>query len=351
MLAPIKFTSNYDLNKNQNVSLNSVQRSPILSKQNVPQDTLSFSGKTYPSRWYSEWFINSVKGKIHLEPEEYGRWVKERVETYKQSFGFFDTLFGKADKHATIRKRDHYDLRSDLIKEKLARESAEATSTKGTAKGQSDYDKKIFYVHEQLKTKFSDLIQLEKEGNKVKVPNCIMLVGNDQSITNELIKKTGEQSKSKFVEIKHTDDLLDHMEKAEAHFQKTRERSLIHVENFDRLINPELTDNSTIAACKDLMQCSSEDYHSTIIFSTKDPKKLDEAATSGHRITSIEADIKKPEPVAELPKEEPIEPDDANYSSYDDNRNKYSSGGGGGSDDSCSGDYWVDDCGNVHGLD
>jgi hypothetical protein len=143
-------------------------------------------------------------------------------------------------------------------------------------------------IRTALENKFIIETTNEKNGLPAKVPNCIMLEGEHDVINNTLIDWTGEQvgkkAKCRFIKIKHTDDLLDHMEKAGAHHKQTKERTLIHVESFDRLINPEISDNSTIAACKDLMQCSSEDYHTTVIFSTKDTKKLDNAATSGHRI-------------------------------------------------------------------
>jgi hypothetical protein len=131
---------------------------------------------------------------------------------------------------------------------------------------------------------FISSLEAESEGKLARIPNCILVEGPDEQINNYFIKYAGEQSKCKFVRITYKDDILDQMEKAEEHFKTTKQRTLIHIKGFDQLINPKLSPNDMIAVCKDLMQCSSEDYHSTLIFTTKDSSLLDNAAMGEQRI-------------------------------------------------------------------
>jgi len=82
------------------------------------------------------------------------------------------------------------------------------------------------------------------------------------------------------------------LEKAEKNFKKTGNRTLIHVENFDKLLNLETSRPQIIAGLKDIMCSTSNDYHSTLIFSTKDPLRLDPIALQPHRInTKIDVKI------------------------------------------------------------
>ena len=52
----------------------------------------------------------------------------------------------------------------------------------------------------------------------------------------------------------------------------------------EKLLNPKYNSKPNIACMKDLMSSASEDYHSTIVFSAKDPKKLDPGALATHRV-------------------------------------------------------------------
>jgi len=152
-------------------------------------------------------------------------------------------------------------------------------------------NKDTLAITDQLESNFSDLVEREKGGKSTIFPNCIMLSGQDPKVTNELIEWTGQISDCNFVKIKHTGDLLAHLEKAEENYKKTKDRTLLYVENLEELINPNKAPNHTIADMKAIMTSSAEDFHSTIIFNTKDPSKLDQIALQPHRVKKIEANI------------------------------------------------------------
>ena len=61
------------------------------------------------------------------------------------------------------------------------------------------------------------------------------------------------------------------------------------VENMDKFLKPETSDDATIADFKDLMQRVNEDYHTTILFSGENP---DEYATGINELGRIDLKIK-----------------------------------------------------------
>jgi len=216
----------------------------------------------------------------------------------RDEWGFFCNLVGDVKRCVSKREKDYSRLRGDLKNEKITQGIAEKKAKQVNADNKARFEKQKYEIKEnQLKPEFSDLIQMEKEGKSVVVPNCIMLIGPDSNVTKELMEWTRDNSNCNFVKIKHTDDLIEYLEKAEENHHKTGNRTLIQVEDFDKLLNPETSRPQIIAGLKDIMSSTSNDYHSTIIFSTKNPDKLDQIALQPHRVLRINADIKEPEPV------------------------------------------------------
>jgi len=146
---------------------------------------------------------------------------------------------------------------------------------------------------EQLNINFYDLAVRHKTHKNTVFPNCIMLVGENQILNKHLIQNLGWKSNCHFVEINNAEDILEHLENAEKNYKATSKRTLLRIEKFDELINPEICSAHQIAGMKNLMSCSSDEYHTTIIFSTKYPSKLDSIATQSHRIgAKIDVDVK-----------------------------------------------------------
>ena|GEM_PF-1533621 len=134
-------------------------------------------------------------------------------------------------------------------------------------------------------------INLANKGRSYDLPNCVMLVGENPYVTKELIDWTGQHAAADYVIVPNNlnrnelqKDLVATLKSAEANYQKTGKRTVIYVENMEKLLNPQTNPKKNIAAMKDFMTSAEEDYHSTIIFQTKDPDKLDPGTTVSHRV-------------------------------------------------------------------
>ena len=129
----------------------------------------------------------------------------------------------------------------------------------------------------------------------VKIPNCVMLTGDNPFVMKELIDWTGElagkNSKTNYVKLPSLGDkalmqesILAALENAEENYQTTGKRSLIFVNGMEKLINSYSNTKADIAFMKDLMSSASKDYHSTLIFYAKNPEDLDPGTAVAHRI-------------------------------------------------------------------
>jgi hypothetical protein len=150
----------------------------------------------------------------------------------------------------------------------------------------------------QLKTLFSDKIYMEKkEGRSLSYPNSIMLVGENLELNNELIKELGQNADCKlgchFVQINYDDKVSAQLKEAKQRYEKTKIRTLIHVDGFDKFINPQISPDDKIESVKSVLSNCAKRFHSTLIFSTADPSKLDQIAIQDHRVTRIDVNVKK----------------------------------------------------------
>lgn len=139
-------------------------------------------------------------------------------------------------------------------------------------------------LREQIMLQVSDLCWRKKENKPTDMPNNVMLVSNDEKYAEHVsdwIAKKGN------VTYKKTDmrkeDLLEVLEKAEKEHKKG-DWTLLYVKNMSEAINPEKSDDSIIESMKDIMSSSVDDFHTTLIFTTKDPTKLDHIALQPHRV-------------------------------------------------------------------
>ncbi|MDD3594299.1 MAG: hypothetical protein PHX18_06705 [Candidatus Gastranaerophilales bacterium] len=148
---------------------------------------------------------------------------------------------------------------------------------------------KVEAVFDRLYSVFLDPITLEKTyGQKCLFPNCIMIESKESSVNRYLINWIKEKTACNYETVDiFKDDIVNQLEKAEEIFKKNRTRTLLHVPNLEDSINPALSKPHIIATMKDIMSWCATDYHSTLIFSTKDSSKLDYIAIQPHRVTII----------------------------------------------------------------
>ena len=120
-----------------------------------------------------------------------------------------------------------------------------------------------------------------------------MISAKNPAVSDDIIYWTKENATCKVVTIDDEADIVEYLEKAEDNYQDNGERTLLHIKNFDSLINPELSSEETIASMKSIMGACARRYHTTILFSSQNPEKLDEIAMGPHRVKRIYVNAEK----------------------------------------------------------
>lgn len=133
-------------------------------------------------------------------------------------------------------------------------------------------------------------MDLLKEIPLLEKPNCLLFVGKDENKTKDAIDwfmKTAKQNNHSVDLFAKDFDFVEYLEQAEEQFQKTGQWNLIYVKNMDKAINPNEVEDYTIAGMKAIMCATADDYHTTLLFQTKDAAKLDDIATESNRINGM----------------------------------------------------------------
>lgn len=167
-------------------------------------------------------------------------------------------------------------------------------SNDGLSENEMESLKKAKGLFIKLNDVFCTDINSEKQGTHIeRIPNCLMLEvqnNGDEALPIEWLKKTADCN---FVHLtdRNNDDLADalweELNKSQKIFKETKNRTLINVEGFDRLITPKQNSFENIDSLKEIMNRCAEDFGATIVFSTKDSSKLTSEAIQPHRVTKI----------------------------------------------------------------
>ena len=171
-----------------------------------------------------------------------------------------------------------------MISNKQYQKNKQALSDLVSKQGHEPLDDKCFNFRDKVMATFSDLVLNEKEGHPVDMPNCLLVVGDDPKYCERMIDWIGKTSNADYKTIEKDDDILAHLEQNEENYQKTKNRTLLHVKDMESLIDHSKVKDRTVESMKDIMSAAAEDYHTTIIFQTQDPSKLDSIALQPHRV-------------------------------------------------------------------
>lgn len=150
-------------------------------------------------------------------------------------------------------------------------------------------------------------------------PNGIMLVSKDKKLAEDILKHIELDAKSLFIMPNYNSDddlfidrciihrtcfetlkdtfgedlasfqeaLLDALEKAEERFNKTGNTTILHVENFENLIDGTKNDTSAIACMKDFMSEAALEFHTLLTFTNSDPSKSAPGTLVSHRVGTV----------------------------------------------------------------
>ena len=170
------------------------------------------------------------------------------------------------------------------VANKQYQKNKQALSDLVSKQGHEPLDDKCFNFRDKVMATFSDLVLNEKEGHPVDMPNCLLVVGDDPKYCERMIDWIGKTSNADYKTIKNGDNILAHLEQYEENYQKTKNRTLLHVKDMESLIDHHKSEDWVVESMKDIMSAAAEDYHTTIIFQTQDPSKLDSIALQPHRV-------------------------------------------------------------------
>ena len=287
-------------------------------EKTIQSNAVTFKGRQYPSGYYYDDEITTAKKYMgysgsdiieHIASKthkELNANITTYMSLYHGNYPFFrgvlalgtaglselsDQVEYRIQKKQNATKAHEYakrisDLRSDLKNERLNEENEAASISRKESLIIKEYDdNKNKIKEESLKPNLLDLFQSAKEGKIVSMPNCVMLTGQSTEATNDLIEWTGRNVNGNFVQVDHKDNILQHLVAAEKNHKETGNRTLLYVKNFDNLLNSSITPDHVIADLKNLMAKASDKYHSTFIFSTQDPSKLNNITLQSHRVT------------------------------------------------------------------
>lgn len=142
------------------------------------------------------------------------------------------------------------------------------------------------------------LLDFNSDNKKVKIPNAIMIEGKNKQETEETLKWIVAKAKSNYTYIEdkgdsneiRRDQILTILEKAQENYEKNGKRTLIWVENFDKLLSNNKANEDVVADFKDLLDKLSRDYKTTIIFDCSNTKKLNPIAVQPHRVKKYNID-------------------------------------------------------------
>lgn len=152
------------------------------------------------------------------------------------------------------------------------------------------------------------LSAFNKDNKKVKIPDALMIQSKNRESATETLKWIVGKSNSNYIYIEdkneanytRLDQIRTVLEEAEANYNKNGKRTLVWVENFDKLLSKSSDNEEVIGDIKDMLDKISKEYKTTIIFSCNNTADLDPIALQPHRVKIYNID--KDTPLEELKK-------------------------------------------------
>ena len=152
------------------------------------------------------------------------------------------------------------------------------------------------------------LSAFNSDNKKVKIPDALMIQSKSKEDATETLKWIVGKSNSNYIYIEdknesnytRLDQILTVLEEAEENYKKNGKRTLVWVENFDKLLSKDSDNEEVIGDLKDMLDKISKQYKTTIIFSCNNTENLNPIALQPHRVKIYNID--KEAPLEELQK-------------------------------------------------
>lgn len=335
------YTSNLDNNISREIG-QSIEFMDIFQASNTSNKNINFKGQQFRTGYFTDEEIRLAKKYLHVE--EYWDMMTDEVWG---SFGALSKLFDNKNVRSQYDSRVNSviklinELKEDIaergrrakqIADDLAEKERETERLRKTQeelkkkaalqklkerREQLDLGRKKIDLMEEnmnfekeliqdqklsdytgdLKSKFIDLVQMEKDEQKVGLdeksrqkllfPNGIMLSGLDKNTSNEILQWTFKKTncKVKKVDFKNLTEaeaiqqLNDIAEKA----LNSKTRTLIHIQNFDKFTEQNDNNKEIIPKLKGFLSNCAEKYKCTVITEVEDASKLAPEITAPQR--------------------------------------------------------------------
>ena len=251
------------------------------AKQNTIQSQVSFSGRYEENPLYRR----AVKRLIPFAYNSEKLKMKIWGHTWKGLGYLLDITFNQnkinevqKDINKAIKEKNNYlDSKNKLLEKKLACENEKLEAKKW------------------IRTKFLNKLLAEKKGGKLHEDeaNGILITGKSKEAREEMVNWIIQESgvyneKVVFDKNKPLESLQQILEKArhaEAVFPTSNIRTIVYVENLDDFLEDQSSENrKKIAKWNRFAEHVSEQYHTTILFQSDKPKKLESASVAPHRV-------------------------------------------------------------------
>lgn len=132
--------------------------------------------------------------------------------------------------------------------------------------------------------------RLSKRNNSIQLANIIMVQGNDEKSIDKVIETIPLMSDFRFAQISYDpqnpDETLKNLynagKKAKEHFQQTRVRTILRIDNLEEMLSNKNTieGRSCIGGFNDFADICSDKFHTTVLFKALKPENLQSAARS-----------------------------------------------------------------------
>ena len=146
-----------------------------------------------------------------------------------------------------------------------------------------------------IKRNFLDFIAVEKKGYEIiaKELNGILITGKSkearEEMVNWIIRESGVYNEKVIFDknkpLESLQQILEKARHAEAVFPTSNIRTIVYVENLDDFLADQSSENlRKIAMWNSFAEHVSEEYHTTILFQSDKPEKLEAASVAPHRV-------------------------------------------------------------------
>lgn len=191
------------------------------------------------------------------------------------------------------RKNEAWERWEKAITDELKRKLSYQDRMKVVADKEIAAEAEKVAAKQEIDNKFLKLLDNEKSGQSVIIPNAIMMQGKSDESKKELSEWISQKAdliaRSITHDSKNPSDTIEKLyeegENAETKFKTSKKRTILRINNIEDLLGSRNEEDERVTAnFKAFIQDCSKNYHTTVLFDLKNPANVDPAAIAPHRV-------------------------------------------------------------------